>query len=132
MIKSSDNKSFYADTSCIKWLNVNGASFKNSQLLSSLIEKNSDEWILKAKEYRDDIAHRFSLSGMKSAQTLASDFAKEIEEIPLYPPEMPDGQSVYSYARLLAKNLEKYTFDFISLLPQINIKMLSKEKFILV
>lgn len=120
---------------CVNGQKLSGGRFINAlinngqQSLAELTFNHSIRWISEAVNYRDQLSHRSDLVNMQLMQLPLHHEPPHINYNDLVHPAMPNGQDLASYCDLLVNNLKVYICDSIMLLPNINFKMISTERF---
>ena len=107
----------------INWLkNTCPETFKNKDELASLIETESNRWILHAvKKYRDTLTHFGEIKDLKHLRAKLQKGIRCYNRQDLLLPEMPDGTPVTNYCKMIVTCLREFIEAGTALLPKVQI-----------
>jgi len=116
----------------IKWLqgSIPVKDEKTANILADIITKHSREWITDVVEFRDKIVHDGEIRGLIAAGTSLKIFAEHgFNPQLIRGPYILDNQDIYEYCINILKNTNTFLEETISILPNVNLKLINFKKY---
>ena len=115
----------------IRWLeNCSPKNFQHATSLAEVTQLHSKNWITSLVSYRDDLSHYRDLAGFVHMHVPLYKDIPWYRENEISGPNMPHGESVEEYCAAIVSLLADYIRETVVMLPSIDSKLISVERFL--
>ena len=115
----------------IKWLdNCSPKNFPRAVDLARTTRLHSENWMTSLVSYRDDLSHYRDPIGFVHMHVPLRKEAPWFRENEISGPYMPNGETVEEYCSATVTRLSNYIRETVVMLPLINSKLISVERFL--
>ncbi|MGR8951540.1 MAG: hypothetical protein ACU83V_03905 [Gammaproteobacteria bacterium] len=113
----------------LKWIDGNSPStYENKEILMNVIICHSSKWITEAVNYRDTLAHYRDIENMVDLRLPLENVKNSIDINSVQLPIFINGEGLDTYLERILTNLGLFLDDTISLLPNVDMKLVSSWK----